>query len=119
MLLRGLDGEMTDVIVTKDTDIIRKMIFDGVEKDTEWVNDLMKGKRLYIAWGALGKFLAENYGNASAEITKESDELAKKLHEKFDSEETNHVSIVMQEIFDIMGARVIKDERWKELKKSS
>jgi len=108
---------MTDVIITKDKDFIRELIFGGVDEDVTWVNNLMKGQKLYTAWGALGKFLAENYGNAAADIRVESDFYAKKLHEKFDSEETNHVTLVMQQILDIMGARTIKPERWEELKK--
>ena len=43
--------------------------------------------------------------------------LLKKLHLRFDPAESNHVSLVMQQVMDIMGARTITTGRYEELKK--
>ena len=108
---------MTFDVIAKDKEFIRHLIFDGVEEDVDWVNTLMKGQKLYTAWGALGKFLAKNYGDATEKIKKESDELETQLHLRFDPAESNHVSLVMQQVMDIMGARTITTGRYEELKK--
>jgi hypothetical protein len=104
---------MTDIIVTKDKEFIRHLIFDGVDEDADKVREILFGKKLYASMAGLGKYLQKQYGGVHQE---DADEIAKQLEDLLYHQETNHVHIVMQQVFDMLGARVIPKERWDKLK---
>lgn len=105
---------MTDVIVTKDKELIRHLIFDGVDEDADKVREILFGKKLYASMAGLGKYLQKQYGGSH---DKEADQISKQLEDLLYHQETNHVHIVMQQVFDMLGARVIPSKRWEEFKK--
>jgi len=105
---------MTDVIVTKDKEFIHHLIFDGVDEDADKAREILFGKKLYASMAGLGKYLQKQYGGVHEE---EADKIAKELEGLLYHQETNHVHIVMQQVFDMLGVRVIPPKRWEKFKK--
>ena len=102
----------TFIAMTKDKEVVRKIIFDGIEEDVDKAKAILFGKRLYPVMAGLGRFLERFYALESDE--KQIEEISEQLYDLFGNQETNHVHIVMQEVFDLFGARVIPEKRWKK-----
>jgi hypothetical protein len=94
-----------------------KIIVGDAKKEAETLfKEIRDIKSFYKANAVLGKLLSRFYTDKHEEdaIDFIVDFLYRKY--KFDEQETNHVHIIFQYLFDILGARVYEDKEYQEIK---
>lgn len=104
---------MTDLFLTKDKDIIRKIIFEGVEeKAIEICKELCKKEySLSDSWSGFGLYLHK----ARLDNPEKPTKLAERLEEILDGqrEETYRVGIILQIVMKFLAGEATDDFKTK------
>jgi len=94
-----------------------KIIVGEAKKEAETLFKEIRGlKSFYKSNAVLGRLLTRFYTTKDEDLADAwvADFLWRKY--KLDQQETNHIHIIFQYLFDILGARVYEDKEYQEIR---